>query len=845
MATLFFDGFDRSTTLLKLDSNYWVSQFKNYPQYSFASNLYNHNNLYALSSVRYTPNNGILAPPYFDDVGFSYFSNTYGAVNARYPAIGQPPGFLALTNIAINESVFNLTPLSYLAITGLPTVSGTKSYFGIRCLGIETKHSDYHTSDALIEGRYGAKHPFLAFCSGNTTGLMLNFISVTGDTLQNLRQVGDSEQIFTGKKITIGLEVEQNGGISGIFDLNMADILSDYRITPVYCGAGTPLGLSANLIPTNNPYKNLTIACTKMGGRYANVVSRWTHFEFEIDRVSGILRLKLEGADAVVIDNDEYDRDLWNISINISGFNYDNIRIFNRTYNSAILSGCSLTDEYSAKRSGFYYALGAITAIDDITLIDNTGTKPVYFLGKDSKVLPLAPGRSPNVLTDNENEIDGPLQWSKSNNASNRSILASFDKDNSYIYTSEPREITAIVYTNNYVNGLTDTSSLWRYSYNDGIGGMKVYNHARKEFLDTSIRNVVRRTGLPDSYMNTTPILIHADEDPIIDYSSYNHMLQTVGSVDLTPNGKFSSGISFSGNNSFVVVNNSIYDILTSQFTIEAWIKFNSDSDSLVLFDRKYRDNLVGYPLDGQEYESYSNAGYRFSINTGTLNIESWYAYYANSDYSKKLFCSTPATTKLKLPFAITTGVWHHVALTRNILNNAGYFTVFLDGVSGTGYTSQNLASLSFFGYSSCPGTNTGSSNTGPIVFPVDPPNLMLGSSPSGIYGAHFGYLSSKYMRSSDSAIVNMPYTYIGGTGMIDEYRVTASGVRYSSNFTPPVSPNIGTLERYIEFGPTHDLVRTNYRVFQYYQMTHPESLQPFTSGQVITSGLVLGIKKL
>ena len=61
MATLFFDGFDRSTTLLKLDSSYWVSQFKNYPQYSFASNLYDHNNLYALSSVRYSSNNGILA----------------------------------------------------------------------------------------------------------------------------------------------------------------------------------------------------------------------------------------------------------------------------------------------------------------------------------------------------------------------------------------------------------------------------------------------------------------------------------------------------------------------------------------------------------------------------------------------------------------------------------------------------------------------------------------------------------------------------------------------------------------------------------------------------------------
>lgn len=845
MATLFFDGFDRSTTLLKLDSNYWVSQFKNYPQYSFASNLYNHNNLYALSSVRYTPNNGILAPPYFDDIGFNYYSNIYGAVDARYPAIGQPPGFLALTNIAINESAFDLTPLSYLAITGFPTVSGTKSYFGIRCLGIETKHSDYHTSDALIEGRYGAKHPFLAFCSGNTTGLMLNFISVTGDTLQNLRQVGDSEQIFTGKKTTIGLEVEQNSGVSGIFDLNMADVLSDYRITPIYCGGG----LGATLIPTNNPYKSLTIACTKMGGRYANVVSRWTHFEFEIDRISGILRLKLEGADAVVIDNDEYDRDLWDISINISGFNYDNIRIFNRTYNSAILSGCSLTDEYSGKQSGFYYALGAITAIDDITLVDNTGTKPIYFLGKDSKVLPLAPGKSPNILTDNENGVDGPLQWNKSNNASNRSILASFDKDNSYIYTSEPRETTAIVYTNNYVNGLTDTSSLWRYSYNDGIGGMKVYNHARKEFLDTSIRNVVKRTGLPDPYTNTTTLLIHGDENPIIDYSNYNHPLNTVGSTNLISDGKFNSGISFSGNNSFIVVNNSIYDIWTSEFTIEAWIKFNSNNDSLVLFDRKYRSDITAYPLDGQEYEGStpaSNVGYRFSINTGTLDIESWYKYYTDNYFTNKLLCSTPATMKLKLPFGITTGVWHHVALTRNNPDNAGYFTVFVNGISGTGYTAQNLGSLSYTDYSSCPGTNSGSSDTGPIVFPVGVPvGDMYYSGPSGIYGAHFGYLSSKYSRSSDSAIVNMPYTYIGGTGMIDEYRVIASGVKYSSNFIPPTAPSIGTSERYIEFGPTHDLVRTNYRVFQYYQMTHPESLQPFTSGQVITSGLVLGIKKL
>jgi hypothetical protein len=90
-----------------------------------------------------------------------------------------------------------------------------------------------------------------------------------------------------------------------------------------------------------------------------------------------------------------------------------------------------------------------------------------------------------------------------------------------------------------------------------------------------------------------------------------------------------------------------------------------------------------------------------------------------------------------------------------------------------------------------------------------------------------------------------MPFTYFGGSGYVDELRVSSGLVRYTSNFTPEISPYVGPTERFIEFGPIHELTRTNYKLIEYYQMDHPQTLQPFTSGQIITSGLRLGVKKL
>lgn len=855
MSTLFFDGFDRGTILKTLDSNYWKTQLKNYPQYAFGAYSYNHSSAFGGSYIdsftSYSPNNGTLPVDIYLSSG-PYFN--YSTITNSYPGHGKTPGFLALSNIAINQSAFNLTPLSYIALTGFPAISGTKSYFGIRCLGVETKDTDYHASDSLIEGRFGSKHPFLAFCSGNTTGLLLNFIRVTGETLLNLRQEGDSEQNYTGQKITIGLEVEQNNGISGIFDLNLGDTLNSYRITPPYCGTAQPF--DPRLIPIGNPHKILTIADTKMGPYNSNTISRWTHFEIEVDHTGGSIRLKVEGADALVIDTEEFDRELWDILINISGFYYDNVRIFNRTYNSTAISPCTgaltspnFTIGYN---NMYYYMMGSLTLIDDVTLVDNTGNNPKYFLGKDCKVLPLAPGfgSTNNVIfNDQENTIDGPLQWLKSSNVSNKALLSSFDRDNSYIYNADINKVTAVVYSNSYYNPFVykDPNSTWRYSYNDGIGGMKIYNYARKEFLDSSFRNVINRTGLLDENINNNIFLIHGNEiNPTLDYSRYAHTLSAIGGLSLNENGKFDQAISFSsGGDGLLVANNSLYDIRGTSFTIEAWIKFDTTNDHLILFDRKYRNNIPSIPLNGSESSdsdfTASNIGYRISVNTGFARIESFYVSLDQLYVSTN--CSTPAVMDLILPSAVSTGQWNHIAITRQRMNTSpvsGYFTVFLNGISGTGYYASNIYNGSSYFYEGCPGSGSSNSLTGPKIFKISGTDF-----DSDPYQMHFGVLSSKYLPSNSNTQQIMPFTYFGGTGHIDELMVSSGLVRYTSNFTPSTSPYKGPIEGFIEFGPTHELTRTNYRLIQYYQMNHPETLEPFTSGQIITSGIKLGVKKL
>ena len=206
MATLFFDGFDRGTVLGRLDPQYWSTQYRSEPGYAFGGYSYDHNSTnYSNQYKTVSINNGTLpSGTFYGD--FSEQTNPFGGYDFPgnyYPAFGTPPGFLALSNIPINDTNF-LAPITYIQLSGFPQTQGTKTYFGARFLGLETKHTDYDSRiDSLRfdkPGRFDYRHPLLAFCSGNTTGLLISIIKATGNNLQ----------LLENQKMTMGLQVEQN-----------------------------------------------------------------------------------------------------------------------------------------------------------------------------------------------------------------------------------------------------------------------------------------------------------------------------------------------------------------------------------------------------------------------------------------------------------------------------------------------------------------------------------------------------------------------------------------------------------------------------------------------------------
>lgn len=829
MATLFFDGFDRGTVLKKLDPNFWSTEYNKYPKYAFGGYTYNQATISGPNSVYYDTGQGIsnivytyssinngTEPRYGFTIDQSY--GWYGSSNAAahvgnyYPGFGQNPGFLALTNIPINNNS-NLEPISYIKLSGFPSISGSKSYFGVRCLGIETKHQDYH-NDIYPLGRFGYKHPFIAFCSGNTTGLILNFVYITGEHLLPL-VTDDSANNNIGPKYSIGLEVEQNGGVSGIFDLNISDTISNYRITPLYCGGTFPYtaATSSAKIPVNSNYKILTIANTRSSSAYSAVISRWTHFEFEMDHSTGRLRTKIEGVDALVENKDtDIDRENWDIEIYISGFKYDNIRFFNRTYHTGMYQ-CDgsyepgfggFSNSYLPWKYGCYYYLGALTLLDDITLVDNTGIAPTNYVGYDAKVLPLNPGAGPTSLGTNATISDGLLQW-QTNASSARRALASLDKDVSTIYASESGLINAIRYSNINTSVNADPNSSWRVSFNDGIGGVKVYNNARKNFLDSSFINVIR-SGIQDPLQSNVSLMLepNANTDSINVYYPQSRGLASVygnSSTVITPTNFRNSSIEF--DNSYIYLNHTT-QIAANPFTIEAWV-YLSNSGNLTLYsyypiNYPASNTITPTPISNPQIKFYS-----FAINTSGINFDISNFTYGN--ISRKLF----------FPQILQTGVWNHVAITRDSSN---VITWFLNGQSGTNYRviSTDIASWNSPYYEAI-GSYTQSLS---INFSLEA-DIFNNGTPYGSF---------------------TPYLNIGGeSGYINEYRVTIGANRYNENFVPASFPY--PAEDYVEFGPIHESTRSLYTTYQFYQMTNPATNQPWTSGQVISSGLVLGVKKL
>ena len=156
-------------------------------------------------SGRYTDNRAVLNGQYGST---AYTKNSY-------PGFGSPPGFLAFTNIELENSTSVEYP-TYLQASGFPVSTGNISYLSMRCLGLESKHTDYSS--------YPYRHILFSFNSGNLPTLTVNVVKISGD---NLLPIND-------KKETLALEIQQNDQTLGYFDLNLSGIIGRYQISSVF-----------------------------------------------------------------------------------------------------------------------------------------------------------------------------------------------------------------------------------------------------------------------------------------------------------------------------------------------------------------------------------------------------------------------------------------------------------------------------------------------------------------------------------------------------------------------------------------------------------------------------------
>jgi hypothetical protein len=648
MATLFFEGFEKGIVFNKLDPNYWSSQYKLFPKYSFGGYLPyvalpNCNNWQTIGGtyVYNSPNGGILPSGRYLEYYDRNYYGFYRFPGNSYPQIGAPPGFLALSNININNPT-NVEFPTYLQASGFPLPSGDTTYFGTRCLGLESKHRDLSP--------YPHRHTFFSYNSGNIPQLTVNVVQVTGNS--NLIPLNDE---YT----TLALEIQQNDQTIGYFDLNVSQTLARYRIASVYNSSNTIL----------------TIADTISSPSYASIRSRWSHLEFAVDQSTNpaTLSVNLEDINLAVINDDiDVPRESWETSLPISGFNFNNLRFYNRTYSSSISEGQDYSfynySNYGYEKDSAYYMLGKSLLLDDMALIDNVG-EPSYFLGSSARVISMVPGNSSSLL-DNNGVTDGVLDWSTNSSVlnincngnivgsapSHRRALLSLDNDDNAIEAINSGTIDAVSFTP--FNYGAEASSSWRNTFNDAVGGVKLYNSARKKYLDTKFVNVFV-SGVNDPYENSVSLLLHGDSSPIVDAARIAKSITNNSTMVRGDNIKFGEGsLYFNNSSSYLTASHS--DLAQNQFTIECWAYFNSHNESVALFERK-PTNLA---------------------NT----LSSYYSFYLNT--SGVVFQRINNCDKVLLfNQVMQTGVWNHVAVVRTPESD---LCTYLNGVRNTTYKITN-----------------------------------------------------------------------------------------------------------------------------------------------------------
>jgi hypothetical protein len=880
MSILFFDGFDRCTITKDLDPNYWSyqpGQPLEYEKYAFGGYSYNHNtNSYPSANfdgydeggvgvgngyyTSYSPNNSTLPTGTYRSTLTSGSVSQYSGNG--FPGFGAPPGFLALTNLDISDSNM-LTPITYVQLSGFNTPSGDSTFLTTRILGLETKDTTYATNDK--PGRFDSRHPIVAFCSGNVTGLILYAVKVTGNHIEILEE----------QKMTMAIEVEQTEGVSGHFDMNITNDLNNFRVRSVFGTRSTNNSgnMAGRILTTDAEHQYYQFSAPSFNGRPHILcpISRWCHLQFGVVGTGTVpyVQIKLEDVDLLSIPSDDTvtDKDNWEDKIYISGFDYDNIRFFNRTYNGGLDWDDTRRVGYTSTYVGnnldnIYYGKGSMTLIDDVILSDDAGTTST-FLGKNAKVVPFTPGASGGNITDNYQK-SGLLEWN-TNASSTILALKNLDGDAGKISTSVRGAISAVPYIPYSENLGTPDKQASRHlgTIQDAIGGMKFYAQAKKEFLDTRYVPVIN-TGNPD--ILSTGVLCFMgfeDNDTLVLDSTRN-------AYEFVKNGQFVTEQAKIGSRSFKInsgeyirnfdatfhdrygvrnfdlndYNRGSYNNTDNpnspnhiDFTLEAWVQFSGLGDeTITLFSKnyKYGSDTIQHFEDNRVYHEHS---YDLAVSTGSLTYKTTYSQ--PDDVPQDTFYT--GILDLSLPGdGITDLGWHHIALSKTSTG----MIVFLDGQSGTNYGLtirdkdgnhlSNVNSYDVWGQTTtAAGGRTGNNE---LFYWQDAQRI------SKNFGAHtFSRITTTYTANE---FVRVPFQMYGN-GYVDGWRLNRNSIRYNSNFTPPETMN-AERDNYVELGDVQTLSKTRYgKIHQFYAYNDPNNI-PWDTGLINDAyGFLLGVKKL
>jgi hypothetical protein len=728
MSTLFFEGFNQGAILNSLDTQYWSTQFAQFPKYGFITRI----------RAGFDPDDTVYSRD--SPFGSSFFPpnpNTecptaYSALSQLFSNDGN--SYLCLYNPNYNDGT--IEPPTFIRCSGFALPSGEKTYFSLKVYGLE--------SNSILRSSYPHRNQFLSFCSGNNEILTFNMVRITGNFLPQLN----------GVRETLGIEAIYKEVSIGVFDMNIPN-LSNYYIQNRYVGH--------NILNINGAD---TTDC-QFGGVTGK---RYIHLEFLLDNSinnSGILGLKIEGLDSPVINNNiDIIKSNWSTTTSGSGnIFFNNIKIYNRMTHDNCTGG-----GYDADNRWIF--------LDDIVLIDNSGNLPNSWLGPSSKIISYRPDASAG---------SGLFQWTSNVTTGNiiqktQSSLYTNDGDIGYIETIDSGNVAALGFSK-----FTNLSSL-----PDGIGGIKIYNVARKESLDTQFINAFSTniTALQNNTKYDSLILTEFgkdknDDDTITDKSSYQREITNSGCIasrDIIKNGN--SSFYFPSSGSFIRVNHPFLE--NKPFTIECW-KYQDNTDPVSLFRQELPDQAPQW-----RYNKYGFIVYPEYVLLTTST---------QTDFKQD-------KVKLFFPSSVSLNEWQHIAVCRN---SSGNLICYLNGVSGSSYQLNNSSIVNNSLFSVSLLTNVGD-------------NFVSQSS------NQFG------------GLVNDFTTIVGDAGYIDNFRITLDKNLYNSNFIPPSSIVLPT-DYFTNLGPVHNVTQSSYKTFQYYSFVNPATNKNWRVSEI--SGMAFGVKKL